>query len=161
VGVVKLLFLADSHLGFDYPFRPRIKRRRRGEDFFKNYERALEPARKGEVHAVIHGGDLLFRSKVRAQLVDMAMMPLKEIADQGVKIYLVPGNHERSRIPFGILSMHPNIHIFWQPSSDIANHLSRLHRTDIFRRKIRKEGIHAIADPIVKLRRKTRPTMEI
>ena len=71
MGVVKLLFLADSHLGFDYPFRPRIKRRRRGEDFFKNYERALEPARKGEVHAVIHGGDLLFRSKVRAQLVDM------------------------------------------------------------------------------------------
>jgi len=119
VGVAKLLFLADSHLGFDYPFRPRIERRRRGEDFFKNYERALEPARKGEVHAVIHGGDLLFRSKVRAQLVDMAMMPLKEIADQGVKIYLVPGNHERSRIPFGILSMHPNIHIFWRPCTFI------------------------------------------
>jgi DNA repair exonuclease SbcCD nuclease subunit len=117
VGVVKLLFLADSHLGFDYPFRPRVARRRRGDDFFQNFDLALEPARKGEVHAVIHGGDLLYRSKVPATLVDMAVRPLKEIADQGVKIYLVPGNHERSRIPFGLLSVHPNIHIFRQPST--------------------------------------------
>jgi len=119
VGIVKLLFLADSHLGFDFPFRPRIERRRRGEDFFKNFDLALEPARKGEVHAVIHGGDLLFRSKVPAKLVDMAMQPLKEIADQGVKIFLVPGNHERSRIPFGLLSIHPNIKIFRNPATFI------------------------------------------
>jgi hypothetical protein len=25
--------MADTHLGFDLPFRPRIKRRRRGPDF--------------------------------------------------------------------------------------------------------------------------------
>ncbi|MFC2165816.1 exonuclease SbcCD subunit D [Acidobacteriota bacterium] len=117
MGVVKLLFLADSHLGFDFPFRPRIERRRRGEDFFKNFDLALEPARKGEVHAVIHGGDLLFRSKVPAKLVDMAMQPLKEIADQGAKIFLVPGNHERSRIPFGLLSIHPNIKFFRNPAT--------------------------------------------
>lgn len=117
MGVVKLLFLADSHLGFDFAFKPRIERRRRGEDFFKNYALALEPARKGEVHAVIHGGDLLYRSRVPAKLVDMAVRPLKEIADKGVKIYLVPGNHERSRIPFGLLSIHPNIHIFKKPST--------------------------------------------
>jgi DNA repair exonuclease SbcCD nuclease subunit len=117
VGVVKLLFLADSHLGFDFPFRPRVKRRRRGEDFFKNFDLALEPARKGDVHAVIHGGDLLFRSKVPATLVDMAIKPLKEVADKGIKVFLVPGNHERSRIPFGLLSIHPNIHIFWKPST--------------------------------------------
>ncbi len=117
MGVARLLFLADSHLGFDFPFRPRIERRRRGEDFFKNFDLALEPARKGEVHAVIHGGDLLFRSKVPAKLVDMAMQPLKEIADQGVEVFMVPGNHERSRIPFGLLSMHPNIHIFRNPST--------------------------------------------
>lgn len=119
MGVVKLLFLADSHLGFDFPFKPRIARRRRGEDFFKNFDLALEPARKGEVHAVIHGGDLLFRSKVPAKLVDMAMQPLKEIADRGVEIFLVPGNHERSRIPFGLLSIHPHIHIFRNPATFI------------------------------------------
>ncbi len=113
--MIRLLFLADTHLGFDYPLRPRIKRRRRGEDFFANFQRALEPARKKEVDAVIHGGDLLFRSRVTARLVDMAFAPLKEIADRGIKVYIIPGNHERSKIPFKILSLHPHIHIFDRP----------------------------------------------
>jgi DNA repair exonuclease SbcCD nuclease subunit len=119
MGVIRLLFLADTHLGFDYPFRPRIDRRRRGEDFFANYAQALEPAFKGEVDAVIHGGDLLFRSKVPARLVDMALAPLKEIADLGIDVFIVPGNHERSRIPFRILSLHPHIHIFDVPRTFI------------------------------------------
>jgi exonuclease SbcD len=119
MGMMRFLFLADTHLGFDYPFRPRIDRRRRGEDFFANYARALEPAFKGEVDAVIHGGDILFRSKVPARLVDMALSPLKEIADNGVDVFIVPGNHERSRIPFGILSLHPHIHIFNVPRTFI------------------------------------------
>jgi DNA repair exonuclease SbcCD nuclease subunit len=115
MGVMRLLFLADTHLGFDYPFRARIHRRRRGEDFFANYARALEPALKGEVDAVVHGGDMFFRSKVPARLVDMAFGPLKEIADKGIDVFIVPGNHERSRIPFRILSLHPHIHIFDVP----------------------------------------------
>ncbi len=117
MGLVRILFLADTHLGFDYPFRLRVKRRRRGEDFFLNFKRALEPARRGEVDAVVHGGDILFRSKVPARLVDMAFAPLRDIADGGVKVYLVPGNHERSRIPFGLLCLHKNIHIFSKPTT--------------------------------------------
>ncbi len=119
MGVMRLLFLADTHLGFDYPFRPRIDRRRRGEDFFANYRRALQPAYDGEVDAVIHGGDLFFRSKVPVQLVDMAFIPLNEIADLGVDVFIVPGNHERSRIPFRILTLHPHIHIFDVPRTFI------------------------------------------
>jgi len=119
MGVIRLLFLADTHLGFDYPFRPQINRRRRGADFFANYSRALEPAFKGEVDAVIQGGDLLFRSKVPARLVDMALAPLKEVANKGIDVFIVPGNHERSRIPFWILSMHPFIHIFDVPRTFI------------------------------------------
>ncbi len=117
MGVVRILFLADTHLGFDFPFRPRVKRRRRGEDFFSNFMRALEPARRGEVDAVVHGGDILFRSRVPARLVDMAFAPLKDIANRGVKVFLVPGNHECSRIPFELLTLHKNIHIFSQPST--------------------------------------------
>jgi DNA-3-methyladenine glycosylase len=41
---VRILFLADTHLGFDLPERPRVDRRRRGPDFFANFVRALEPA---------------------------------------------------------------------------------------------------------------------
>ena len=115
MGVIRLLFLADTHLGFDYPFRPRVQRRRRGADFFANFRHALQPAFEGSVDAVIHGGDLLFRSRVPAQLVEMAFAPLKELADGGVPVYIVPGNHERSRIPFPLLGMHPSIHIFSSP----------------------------------------------
>jgi DNA repair protein SbcD/Mre11 len=115
MGIIRILFLADTHLGFDYAFRPRIERRRRGPEFFANFERALQPALKGQVDAVVHGGDLLYRSKVPARLVAMAFEPLKAVADQGIPIYLVPGNHERSAIPHGHLAEHPLIHIFEQP----------------------------------------------
>lgn len=115
MALIRVLLLADTHLGFDYPFHPRIQRRRRGHDFFSSYLKALEPARKGEVDAVVHGGDLLFRSRVPARLVDMALAPLKEIADKDVEVFIVPGNHERSKIPFGILSINPNLHVFGHP----------------------------------------------
>lgn len=93
---LKVLLLADTHLGFDEPRRPRVQRRCRGPDFWANYERALAPARRGDVDLVVHGGDLLFRSKVRAPLVDRALEPLRQIADGGVPVVHTLGNHERS-----------------------------------------------------------------
>lgn len=114
---IRILFLADTHLGFDLPTRPRVERRRRGPDFFDNFERALEPAMEGRVDLVVHGGDLLFRSKVRAELVRMAFEPLHRVTERGVPVYLVPGNHERSAIPFPLLAANPRIHIFRQPDT--------------------------------------------
>ena len=115
MGIIRVLFLADTHLGFDLPFRPRIQRRRRGFDFFDNFETALKPALKGEVDCVVHGGDIFYRSKVPARLVEMVFKPLKRVADAGVPVYLVPGNHERSAIPHGYLATHALIHIFDRP----------------------------------------------
>jgi len=116
-AVIRILFLADTHLGFDYAFRPRIQRRRRGPEFFANFEQALQPALDRQVDAVVHGGDLLYRSKVPARLVAMAFEPLKAVAARGIPVYLVPGNHERSAIPHGHLAEHSMIHIFDQPRS--------------------------------------------
>jgi DNA repair exonuclease SbcCD nuclease subunit len=117
LSLLRILFLADTHLGFDLPFRPRVQRRRRGHDFFANFERALEPALKGEADLVVHGGDLFYRSKIPDVLVQMAMEPLVKVAGQGVPVYIVPGNHERSKIPLRLWTMHPNIHIFDQPKT--------------------------------------------
>ena len=39
MGIIRILFLADTHLGFDLAFRPRIERRRRGPEFFANFFR--------------------------------------------------------------------------------------------------------------------------
>jgi len=80
---VRILLVADTHLGFDDPARPRVQRRRRGPDFFAGFERALAP--------------------------------LLRVAERGVPVFLVPGNHERSRIPYPLLAEHRNLHVFHRP----------------------------------------------
>jgi DNA repair exonuclease SbcCD nuclease subunit len=112
---VRVLFVSDTHLGFDLPGRPRVARRRRGDDFFQNLERSLEPARSGEADVVVHGGDLLYRGRVPAWLAEAALAPLKDLAESGVPVLLVPGNHERSRMPFPLLAIHERLHVFDRP----------------------------------------------
>ena len=113
--MLRLLLVADTHLGFDLPQRPRSARVRRGEDFFAGFARALAPALEGEVDLVVHGGDLLYRSRVPRGLVARALEPLLEVADRGVPVVLVPGNHERSSLPFPLLAAHPRLHLLDRP----------------------------------------------
>ena len=115
-AVARILLIADTHLGFDLPLRPRVQRRRRGHDFFANLDRALQPALDGEVDAVVHGGDLYYRSRVPAALVERVMVVLIKVAERGGPIFIVPGNHERSRIPNHLWVAHPQIHIFDRPA---------------------------------------------
>lgn len=112
---LKVLFLSDTHLGIDTPAREKIRRRRRGPDFFANYHEALKPAFRGEVDLVVHGGDMFYRSQIPAGLVARAFEPLKRLASRGIPVFIVPGNHERSAIPFPLLTLHPGIHIFDEP----------------------------------------------
>ena len=112
---IRVLLLADTHLGFDLPFKPRVEQRRRGPDFFANTKRALRMALDGSVDLVVHGGDLLYRSKVAPRLVEMALEPLLEVADTGTPVVLVPGNHERSVLPYPLLAAHQHLHIVDRP----------------------------------------------
>jgi exonuclease SbcD len=117
---VRLLLLADSHLGFDLPTRPRVERRRRGHDFLANHEQALEPALKGEVDLVVHGGDVFHRSRVPPSLVFQAFRLLVEVAESGVPVFVVPGNHERSVIPHERFASHPKLHLFRSPGTRVV-----------------------------------------
>jgi DNA repair protein SbcD/Mre11 len=112
---MRILFVSDTHLGLDLPARPRVIRRRRGEDFFRNFERALAPALAGEVDVVLHGGDLHYRSRVPAWLSEAALAPLRAVAARGIPVLLVPGNHERSRMPYPLLAVQENLHVFHGP----------------------------------------------
>jgi exonuclease SbcD len=112
---MRLLFLSDTHLGHDLPARPRVAGPHRGADFFESYEAALAPARSGEVDVVLHGGDLLYRSRVPAWLSDAALAPLRRIADDGIPVLLLPGNHERGHLPHPLLALHRNLHVFDRP----------------------------------------------
>jgi DNA repair protein SbcD/Mre11 len=118
---VRVLFVSDTHLGLDMPARPRVVRRRRGDDFFRNFERALDAARACDVDVVVHGGDLLYRSRVPLWLADAALAPLKRLASSGMQVLLVPGNHERARIPYPLLAVHDGLHIFDRPRTIVLD----------------------------------------
>jgi exonuclease SbcD len=145
---VRILFVADTHLGLDYPLRPRVERRRRGDDFFANFEHSLRPALEGKADLVVHGGDLLDRPRVPAGLALLALNPLLRVASAGVPVFLVPGNHERSCIPFPLLSRHENLHIFDRPrtfiwrGSGVVVALSGFP----FRRRVRDEFAALVAE---------------
>ncbi|MDX1393018.1 MAG: DNA repair exonuclease [Gemmatimonadota bacterium] len=114
---IRILLVADSHLGFDHPVRPRVRRRRRGEDFLANHRRACRTAVEEGVDLLVHGGDLFHAPNPPASLVYQAFDPLKRVADAGIPVFIVPGNHERSRIPFDWLGDHPDVHVFHEPST--------------------------------------------
>lgn len=113
--------MADSHLGFDLPTRPRVRRRRRGHDFLANHRRALRPALDGKVDIVVHGGDVFHRSRVAPSLVHQAFQPLKRVADTGIPVFVVPGNHERSKIPHRRLASHVGIRILDSPATHVVS----------------------------------------
>jgi DNA repair exonuclease SbcCD nuclease subunit len=123
---IRFILFADTHLGFDYPIRPRVQRRRRGEEFFTNYRRVLAHAARVNADFIVHGGDFFFRSKVPAKIVDLAYAPLFEFAEK-IPVYIVPGNHERSVLPVSLYLSHPNIHVFIEPRSFTL----RLHGTRV------------------------------
>lgn len=118
--MVRILLIADSHLGFDLPVKPRVERRRRGHDFLANYARALAPALAGEVDVVVHAGDVFDRSSVVTTLAYQAFEPLRRIADTGIPVFVVPGNHERSRLPHLRFAQHRDLHVFAEPRTVVV-----------------------------------------
>jgi exonuclease SbcD len=112
---LRIVFFADTHLGFDYPIKPRVKRRRRGQDFFDNFHRVFSFAKERQAHFVIHGGDLFFRSRIPRKIEELVVQALFDYAREGIKIFIVPGNHERSSLPRHLLLTHENIRIFDKP----------------------------------------------
>lgn len=116
---IKILLFGDSHLGYDLPIQPRIQRRRRGEDFFSNYRQIVDFALRQKVDLVMHGGDLFFRRKVPALIIEKAYEALYQVATRGIPVYIVPGNHEGSRLPEHLYLAHENIRVFDRPATYI------------------------------------------
>jgi hypothetical protein len=120
-AAVRVLLLADSHLGFDLPLRPRVRRRRRGRDFLANYHAALAPALAGDVDIVVHAGDVFDRSCVAPSVAYQAFEPLRRVAERGIPVFIVPGNHERSRLPHPRFARHPRVHVFDRPCTYLTD----------------------------------------
>ncbi|MHA1977870.1 MAG: metallophosphoesterase family protein [Candidatus Hodarchaeales archaeon] len=115
---IKFLFISDTHFGVHYAIKPRNKLRYQyGSKFFTKVEsifrRVIEE--KG-IDFILHGGDFFNRSKPPPDVIKRATESLLWAAKY-VPIYMIPGNHERSKLPLGLLQYHENIHIFSKPCS--------------------------------------------
>lgn len=110
--MIKIIFFADSHLGFDTPLRPKKEKRRRGTDFLNNFDFILDYAKNNKADLVIHGGDLFFRTHVPAPIVDVVYERIFNFAQTGIHIGIVPGNHESSKLPVSLFMQHANIHYY-------------------------------------------------
>ena len=116
---IQLIFLSDTHLGFDYPLRPRAAISHRGEDFFRNFLTVLNYALDVRADLVVHGGDLFFRSRVPGAIIDRAYQILNRFVRSGIPLFIVPGNHERSALPQPLLIRHPDLFLFNRPRTYI------------------------------------------
>ncbi len=117
VTEIRIILVSDTHLGIDLPVHPRIRRVRRGEDFFNNFSAVLNYARTHNADFLVHGGDLFFRSRVNQGLINRTYQMLYDIAGRGIKVLLVPGNHERGNLPSSLFLSDVNIHVFDRPRS--------------------------------------------
>ena len=115
--MIKIVFLSDTHLGFDYPLRPKKEKRRRGIDFFNNFDTVLKYAKEEQVDLVIHGGDLFFRTLIPNPIIDMVYERIFNFAEMGIPMVIVPGNHESSKLPVSLFMQHPNIYYYDKPQS--------------------------------------------
>ena len=112
---LRILHLADSHIGAGWPLRPRVDRPRRGDDFVDSLSRVLNLALQQETDLVIHAGDLFNMPEPCSRALAAASDALLRIAAAGVPVVLVPGNHERQAISSTLLLAHPNIHVMSEP----------------------------------------------
>jgi DNA repair exonuclease SbcCD nuclease subunit len=108
---MKIVFTADTHIGLDHPQNPRTPRRHRGPDFLANLDRVLAHAVSTGADVVLHGGDVFDTPNVRESLVEETYARLVTVAERGLSVVVIGGNHERAILPPSLLSRHPRLHI--------------------------------------------------
>jgi DNA repair exonuclease SbcCD nuclease subunit len=90
---MRVLHLADTHLGAWLRAHGAPEGWSRADEHALAFERALQPALRGEVDLVVHGGDLFDSRTPSRRLVRWAQDRLAEVAAR-VPVVLIPGNHD-------------------------------------------------------------------
>ncbi|MFQ6124948.1 MAG: exonuclease SbcCD subunit D [Candidatus Heimdallarchaeota archaeon] len=116
---IRFLHFADTHFGVNYALKPKnIQRRAYGELFFQKAKDIIETAiSKHKVDFILHAGDFFNRSKPPPSVIERAMQPFLLAAKNEIPVYILPGNHERSKLPLGLITYYDDIHLLTKPSS--------------------------------------------
>ncbi len=117
--IISFLHLGDTHYGVNFAKKPRDQLKKEYSNlFFTKSEEVIKKAIDDhKIDFIIHSGDFFNRSKPPPEVIDRAVKPFSETANKGIPIYLLPGNHERSKLPFGLLHYQDNINVFKIPRS--------------------------------------------
>ena len=115
--LIRVLHLADLHLGYEPPWSGIAKARRKERD--GRLAKAVAWALQNDIDLVLIAGDLFETHRPPAELVDTVIRELNRLVAAGIGLVTVPGNHdeisyhdsvyrrERQRWP-GILVENPN-----------------------------------------------------
>lgn len=117
---IRFLHLSDTHFGVHYALNPRNPLRREyGELFFRKVEDIIREAIAiHKIDFIIHSGDFFNRSKPPPEIVDRGVKPFQYAARKGIPVFIIPGNHEKSRLPVGLLSFsNDKLNIISKPCS--------------------------------------------
>lgn len=117
---IRFLHFSDTHFGVHYALKPRnLLKRVYGELFFQKVENLIHDAISNhKIDFIIHSGDFFNRSKPPPEVIDRAVKPFQLAARKGIPVFIVPGNHERSKLPLGLLPFsNDNFNLFTDPCS--------------------------------------------
>jgi DNA repair exonuclease SbcCD nuclease subunit len=113
---IKIIVVSDTHLGLEYPQKSQNRAQYRGDDFFTNFAHVCNHAIARKADLLIHCGDVFDRSKPPDIVVDKAFDIILTVANAGIQVAVIPGNHERSWLPRHLFHAHDLLHVFYEPS---------------------------------------------
>ena len=112
--MIRVLHLADLHLGYDAPVAGIAEARRKERD--AGSQKAVTWAIQNDIDLVVIAGDLFETTARRRQLVDTAIRELKGSSTAGVGLVTLPGNHDE-------ISYHDSV--YRREREAVAGHLGR------------------------------------
>lgn len=126
----RIAFFADSHLGYRTKVKSNEKginiRLQDGYDAFREVISQIITANEKEpIDLVLIGGDLFHTSKPSMRDLTTAQFYLRKLADLGIKVYILAGNHDATDIRSELAAIAPindvdkNIHALIAPYSQI------------------------------------------
>ncbi|MHA1463271.1 MAG: metallophosphoesterase family protein [Candidatus Heimdallarchaeota archaeon] len=109
--LMRLLAIADTHFGYESG-KSAEARKFTYESMFNKFEEIIAIAKKQKVDAILHAGDFFNRSAPRKKVLKRSYELVERILLEDIDFLIIPGNHERAKLPESLLSFHKRSHFF-------------------------------------------------
>jgi DNA repair protein SbcD/Mre11 len=117
---LKFIHTADTHLGFEVIRTTPADdagRQRRAQSVFDNFMAVVEHALAVKADLFIHSGDLFNKYYIPRDKLDALISPFERLSKAGIRVVMIPGNHERSEFPFDLFHGMRGIYVLDRPKS--------------------------------------------